>query len=235
MSPKFREAAKALRGVVKFGKMNCELDAPFCMKLGIRAYPTIWRFEPFQPRIRPTAQYPGQPDPKLILDFAMAAVTNYVQELNHKSFKQEVRSDNKDKESVSWAVFFWSSKQDDCNDCEQMQMRTKALASRYQAKLDAQIQSGSTDPVKATKPIMLNFASLNCRASGMDYTFCLKERIKKYPTLVYYSGANKEQKVIPMDDMLKVISQLDNFMQADRAAVRHPFREQHKFFYHDEL
>ena len=33
---------QALRGVVKFGKFNCELDASFCMMLGIRAYPTIW-------------------------------------------------------------------------------------------------------------------------------------------------------------------------------------------------
>jgi hypothetical protein len=60
--------------VVKFGKMNCELDPSFCGHVGIRGYPTIWRFEPNQPRLRPTAAYPGQPDPKMILDFAMAEV-----------------------------------------------------------------------------------------------------------------------------------------------------------------
>lgn len=231
MSPKFREAAKALRGVVKFGKMNCELDANFCMRLGIRAYPTIWRFEPNQPRNRPTAEYPGLPDPKLILDFAMAEVQNYVTELGYKTFNDEVRSEGEE-DNLSWVVFFWSSKEKDCNDCEQMQMRVKALASRYQAKRNAALKSTEG---KATKPIILKFASVNCRASGMDYTFCLKERIKKFPTLVYYSKANNEQRVLPMKDMLKVISSIDGLMQADRAAVRHPFREQHEFFYHSEL
>jgi DnaJ family protein C protein 10 len=116
MSPKFREAAKALRGVVKFGKLNCELDASFCMQLGIRAYPTIWRFEPNQPRLRPTAQYPGLPDPKLILDFAMAEVPDFVTELTGDSFKEEVlhtprklanttrctRLDTRHSRSVAW-------------------------------------------------------------------------------------------------------------------------------------
>lgn len=86
MSPKFREAAKALRGVVKFGKLNCELDSSYCLALGIRAYPTIWRFEPNQPRDRPTAEYPGLPDPKMILDFAMAEVPDDIVELSYKDF-----------------------------------------------------------------------------------------------------------------------------------------------------
>ena len=43
----------------------------------------------------------------------------------------------------------------------------------------------------------------------------------RYPTLVYYSGANNEQKVIKNgDDMLKVISDIDKFMAEDRRAIQ---------------
>jgi hypothetical protein len=146
MSPKFREAAKALRGVVKFGKLNCELDASFCMQLGIRAYPTIWRLEPNQPRLRPTAQYPGIPDPKLILDFAMAEVPDYVVELDGNLFKEEVRGAP---ENIAWVIIFWSSQGKDCRDCDQMRMRVKALASRYTAKYDNMLKSNANDPVRA--------------------------------------------------------------------------------------
>jgi len=233
MSPKFREAAKALRGVVKFGKLNCELDSSYCLALGIRSYPTIWRFEPFQPRNRPTAEYPGLPDPKLILDFAMAEVPNLVKELSAKEFAETVK---KADENYSWLVFFWSSKEKDCPECDRMLMKVQALASRYNARLDAMKRKVTKmDPVKNSKAIVLQFASINCRASGAEYTFCLKERIKKYPTLVYYSAANNEQRVIPGDDTLKVISEIDKYMASDRRALQHPFREQHNFYFHDEL
>jgi len=233
MSPKFREAAKALRGVVKFGKLNCELDAQYCMKLGIRAYPTIWRFEPGYTRSRPTAEYPGLPDPKLILDFAMQAVDDTVVSLDSTTFKSYVREAG---EEQSWVVFFWSSVEKDCPECDRVALKIKALASRYRAKeLKQQQMVQRLDPVAASKAIQLNFGSYNCRASGQNNLLCVSERIKRFPTVMFYSGANNEQKQIALDDSLKAISEIDSNLAADRRAIVHPFREKPEFQFHMDL
>jgi DnaJ family protein C protein 10 len=233
MSPKFREAAKALRGVVKFGKLNCELDAQYCMKLGIRAYPTIWRFEPGYTRSRPTAEYPGIPDPKLILDFAMQAVEDTVVALDSTTFKSYVREAG---DEQSWVVFFWSSIEKDCPECDRVALKIKSLASRYRAKETKQQQMVQRlDPVAASKAIQLNFGSYNCRASGQDNLLCVSERIKRFPTVMFYSGANNEQKPISLDDTLKAISEIDANLAADRRAIVHPFREKPEFQFHMDL
>lgn len=233
MSPKFREAAKALRGVVKFGKLNCELDAQYCMRLGIRAYPTIWRFEPGYTRSRPTAEYPGLPDPKLILDFAMQAVEDSVTVLDAATFRSYVREGG---DEQSWVVFFWTSVSKDCPECERVMLKLKALASRYKAKeLKQQHNAQRLDPVASNRAIQLNFGAFNCRASGQDNLLCVSERIKRFPTVMFYSGANNEQKPISLDDTLKAISEIDANLAADRRAIVHPFREKPEFQFHVDL
>jgi len=233
MSPKFREAAKALRGVVKFGKLNCELDAQFCMVLGIRAYPTIWRFEPGAARSRPTAEYPGIPDPKLILDFAMQAVEDVVVALDATTFQTYVRGAG---EEVSWVILFWSSKDKDCPDCDRAALKLKALSARYRAKDLKQAQMAQrSDPVPNARAIGLSFGSYNCRASGADNVLCMEERIKRFPMVMFYSGANNEQKPINIEDTLKAISDIDANLAADRRAIVHPFREKPEFQYHQDL
>lgn len=233
MSPKFREAADSLRGVVKFGKLNCELDASFCMVLGIQYYPTIWRFEPGQSRARPTAEYPGLPDPKKILDFAMEAVGDDVLSLDASNFQSMVREVG---DEQSWVVLFTSSQENDCKDCERIALKMRALASRYKAKELRQADKVQRmDPVAASKVIRLRFGSINCRKSGAEYTVCVKQRIKRFPTVMFYSGANNEQKVVPLDDTLRAISEIDMHLASDRRSIVHPFREKPEFTYHDEL
>jgi len=234
MSPKFREAASVLRGVVKFGKMNCELDAMFCSVLGIRGYPTIWRWDEGQVKNKPSAEYPGQPDPKLILEFALAEVPDYVNPVQISTFNKQV---HESPDTVSWLVLFYSSK--NCVDCDQMKLRVKALAARYHKKEEKQESrsSGAVDPAqsKGVKPVRLRFGSINCRESGQHYTFCLKERVKKYPSLVYYSGSNREQSIVNSEDTLKSISEIDQKLAHDRATLAYPFRHKMTFQYHGEL
>jgi len=234
MSPKYREAAAVLRGVMKFGKLNCELDANFCMVLGIRAYPTIWRFDAGRKRQYPTAKYPGLPDPKLILNFAMEEIPDFVEQLDRKSFDSTVKQEV---DTMSWVVAFYTSKpkgDDEAEENERLLMKIKALASRYKEKQKRNAQAKKQDPA-ATKPHEVFFGKLDCRADGAAYTFCVKERIKKQPLLVFYSGARNHQSVLEKEDMLKVISDIDKHIHDDRRELNHPFREKHTFTFHDEL
>lgn len=229
MSPKYREAASVLRGVMKFGKVNCELDASFCMQLGIRAYPTIWRFDVGHGKAQPTAKYPGLPDPKKILNFALDGVPDFVEELDTKTFNSQVKTEDED---VSWVVVFHTSK-GECEECERLLMKTKALASRYNERQRKDKQA-KNDPA-AKMQHQVNFGKFDCRATGQAYTFCMKERIKKQPMLVFYSGARNQQSILEKDDMLKVISDIDKHIHDDRRELNHPFREKHTFHFHDEL
>lgn len=237
MSPKYREAASVLRGVMKFGKLNCELEPGFCMQLGIRAYPTIWRFDVGQKRNQPTARYPGLPDPKMILNFAMDGVPDFVQELTIDNFDEEVKQEV---DSMSWVVVFYNSKKMTEAD-ERLLMKTRALASRYQekqkrskeAKPDPAFLKDATTPVD--EPHQVLFGKFDCKASGTAFTFCMKEKIKRTPMLVFYSGARNQQSILEKDDMLKVISDIDKHIHDDRREIHHPYREKHRFSYHTEL
>lgn len=199
MNPIFEAAADTVKGVMKFGKLNCELEKGFCKSLHIRQYPTIFRYASERSRReRPVAEFTAYNDydAHKILEFAVAGLENFVEEIDAIKFTEEVQRD--DTPSEAWFVFYYTDK-GRCDRCDEIAIQLKAVASRYRyaetAKFKAAEERGQLQEYHNFPAARVNFGKVNCRGSGA--TLCLEKKIKKHPTLVYYSGESKQETRMP--------------------------------------
>lgn len=233
LTPVFEGASKALKGVVKFGKLNCELEREFCQKIGVTEYPTLKKYthEEQGPHFVEFFD-PAHASLMKLLDFSLRDVNDYVVPFtNAKDFQARVVDTKFLNEP--WVIFFHNDK---CEKCDEMAMQMKGLASRWRVH-DAQLerqearrqkQMGVENPTNTHKGIRLMVGSVNCKKMA---TLCMKKKVKKYPALVYFSkyrqknikfgkahGATDEAH----ENIVAIMSFVNEQEEADRLVWRSP-------------
>lgn len=260
MAPLFESAGTVLKGIVRYGKLNCELEEGFCHSLAIMRYPTIRKY-PAEPTRRSQAtEYTvyHQPSPLSILHFSLNEVANHMLPMNTETFEKQVKLA---REEDSWFVLFVGPQ---CVKCEEVGLQMHALSSRlfgrYQAKMQGVAKHGPefTKRYEADTGIQLYTGQVDC---GTESALCVGQGVTTFPSLVYFSSIRKTSisffhpGVTGIDppaheDILEILAFVNDEVEKDRIRYNSPdrahpliqdtdyqfeFLTEEKFNFHSEL
>eukprot|EP00457_Paulinella_chromatophora_P001594 gb/GEZN01001596.1/.p1 GENE.gb/GEZN01001596.1/~~gb/GEZN01001596.1/.p1 ORF type:complete len:891 (+),score=149.65 gb/GEZN01001596.1/:123-2795(+) len=163
MLPEFTKAAKMLKGLVKFGKVDCEKQTALRNQYQwlIKHYPYVVAFQPGRPE--PIVfNDNGWRNQAAFVDFALKQLPaeRRVTEITPGSYEAMVK-----KSTNPWILDFMSPR---CGPCIAMKPLFETLAANVTAKPKNR----------------LKFGLINCMTY---YQFCVQQSIRAYPTFRYIS------------------------------------------------
>ena len=88
-----------------------------------------------------------------------------------------------------------------------------------------------------TRALEVRFGYIDCRKGGAENVVCIQEKVKRFPTIMFYSGVSGDVTRINNNEALLVINDIDSSLEDDRRRLNSPFQggEELEFTYHDEL
>jgi hypothetical protein len=193
MSPVFESAGNALKGVIKFGKLNCELEVDFCRKMSVRFYPTIREYPADRmARAEGMTQYASnKPDAMAILEFALQKIDSDVKEWDAPgdSFSEAIYAEP----LVSRVVLFTKA---GCQKCREVEIQLHAISARLRERAErreredtARGSRGAEDDLDDTQlPVELEVLKFECDKSAQHAATCQHEELEGMPAIHYYSG-----------------------------------------------
>ena len=103
LQPEWDAAARKTKGMVLFGKVNCDEEQSLCQSFGVRGYPTIKYFKPNAKSPSDAEEYQGGREEAGIIKYATELFTKFGGELelnqiiSQESFKKECLDSDKSK------------------------------------------------------------------------------------------------------------------------------------------